>query len=155
VETISLDDLTADSKVLGNGAADLIVVCLNRAATHDQLLAHDSIIGSVSQLVSAATSGNFVGMYTGNAAGSSNTLWRFPNPHVNAARSELAGEIWLAAASNTSNTTTLHTYFTPAIVETFMILITLLTMLFVGMCNICRLQVPESYEAPKPQQKTL
>jgi len=153
VETISTKDFkeALTSKSLFKG---LFVVCLDKTTGAD-IAAHGEIISSVSQLVSSVTSGNYAGIYTGDSA-SSDLLWKFPNP--NAAlfeQSEFASWEALPQARVGNTTKKPHTYMTGTMLEVFMVVIALLTMIFVGICNICALQTPEQYETPKSHQKQL
>lgn len=153
VQTLATKDFTK-SDLLYNGKTALIVVCLDKAQSADDIIAHAGFIASISKSVSTATSGNFVGMYTGNAA-PSNILWTFPNPNAAFFEQPQLGMWEVQAGNNTGNYTGPRTYLTGTVLEVFMVVIALLVMLFVGVCNICNLQVPETYEAPKPQQKLL
>jgi len=150
VQTISIRDFKSSS-LLASGKPHLVVVCLDKAYNAEDFAAHDEIITSLSQLVSTTTSGNFVGMYVGDSAPST-LLWTFPDP--NAALFEAPQfALYEVLPDNTTTNNTLHTYMTGTMLEVFMVVIALLVMLFVGICNICALQVPEAYENPKPQQK--
>jgi len=148
------------SNLFTNGVADLIVVSLPFADNVELFKAHDELIGALSQMVSTATSGNFVGMYTGNAIISSDIITTFEDPNADLHRPYyLSTRYWSSVTVDTtnatSNTSSPRTYLTGPILETFMVVIALITMIFVGMCNLCKLQVPETYEAPKPQTKIM
>jgi hypothetical protein len=158
VQTTTLSELKGYSNLFTNGVADLIVVCLSEADTVKEFEAHDELIGSLSQLVSTATSGNFVGIYTGNSVTSSDIITTFENPNAYLFRpSYLVDRYWTSVEvdpdNTTGNGTGPRTYLTGPILETFMVVIALITMVFVGMCNLCKLQTPETYEVPKPQIK--
>jgi len=159
VQTTTTSEFKSHSSLFTNGVADLIVVCLSTADSAEKFQAHDQLIGSLSQMVSTATSGNFVGMYTGNSITGYDTIRTFEDPNAHLFRPHyLVDRYWesvLDATSNTTNTTVPRTYLTGPILEAFMVIISLVTMVFVGMCNLCRLQVPETYEAPKPQTKIM
>jgi hypothetical protein len=151
VQVVSVSNFKEAS--ISNDKASLIVVCLNRAHDAQVLASHGDIIISISRQISSITSGNFVGMYTGNAA-PSELLWTFPDPNAALFAQPRFG-LWEAPlyAANNTNHTAPRTYMTGTMLEVFMVVIALLTMVFVGICNICALQVPETFETPKPQQK--
>ena len=82
----------------------------------------------------------------------------FENPNAYLFRpSYLVDRYWTSVEvdpdNTTGNGTGPRTYLTGPILETFMVVIALITMVFVGMCNLCKLQTPETYEVPKPQIK--
>jgi hypothetical protein len=151
VQIISIKDLKS-TNVFTSGKTSLIVVCFDKAYEAPDFAAHAIVIANVSQLVSSATSGNFVAMYTGDSA-PSNLLWTFSDPN---AAFYAQSQLWeLDQTSNCTGNCTIHTYMTGTMLEVFMVVIALLVMLFVGICNICALQVPETYETPKPSQKQM
>lgn len=151
VQIISLEELNGESKLFSNGVSDLIIVYLNIAGSAEQFASHDALISSVSEMVSSATSGNFVGMYTGNGVPYSATKTIFVENNY------FMDQVYAVDTNCTGNcsgnNTNYHrTYLTGPILEAGMILISLVTMLFVGVCNLCYLQTPEAYEAPKVQK---
>lgn len=155
IKHLNVRSITMDTFSGGDNKADLIVVCFNKAADADHLAAHDMTIKAISDKISATTSGNYVGMYTGNTAPFSHTLWTFPNPNAALFEQPQAYSPYGVEDPSIIGNYTQRTYFTGPIIETFMVVAALLTMVFVGVCNICALQVPETYETPKQQKQQM
>lgn len=146
--------LKEHSEIFTNGLADLIVVTFESV---DNLAQHDDIIGQVSNFISQQSAGKYVGIYTANTPVISEMLWRFPVPaeeletyltYSQYAEYSFSGN----GTGNTTNTTSPTNYFPAPILEAFMVIIPLIIMIFVGVCGLFSLQVPERYESPKVQK---
>lgn len=145
VQSMSISDVKADT--FANGVPALVIVCLDKAVNTAQFSSHGATVEAVNQAVSTATSGNFIAMYTGNSAETS-TQWTFGSQQARS-MSTYYSVVGDGYGNSTGNGTEPRTYLTGPILEAFMVLIALFTMLFVGLCNLCKLQVPEQFETPK------